>query len=89
MKQLEENLSLLENKKKLLEKTSEKLMRNYREEDAVGEMSLGKLMRNPTTWSVWIVMCISEAIPTWCLRGITKLGRFKEKMRPNWTGPSK
>lgn len=88
VKHLENKLSLLENEKSLLEKTTIKRMRRYSEKNTVVRRRVCRLAKSVATCFRWTTMCISRPIPKKVLKDRSVLEHFSKDQRQNWTARS-
>lgn len=87
-KQPEEEPSLLENEKRILDKSDQELTRTYCKNRTAVRKSTGKLVEIVATRFVEMAMCISRAFARSVLREIPELPFFSEEMSPNRRGHS-
>lgn len=84
MRQPKKKLSSVKNNKRLPENTDEELKRKKGEENTVVGRSSKKKVKAVLIRFVGMEMCISTAIPRWCLRATSKLDYFGEDLCQNF-----
>lgn len=72
---------MLENEKCLLENSKRELMRRYGEQNTVIPSNVGKQVNSVATRLLGMLICISSAIPKWCLWDISELNYFRKDLR--------
>lgn len=73
----------LQIEKRLLQKTSEELMRTYSGQNPVVGRSVGKLMKSVASSFLGMVLCISRAVLKRCLKEVFAMNHFTDELHRN------